>query len=434
MKTAIVVHDLGTTGDKACVFTTEGELKATLYAPFTTYYPQPNHVEQRPEDWWNTLCHTTQDILRAAQTSPSDVACLVFSGHNPSCIPVDDRGNLIYQSIPIYADLRASQQVNNFFKNIGGHQRFYQITGGGNLPEQYALFKMLWFKQHDPDNFTRTYKFINTHDYLVYKLTGRFVTDYSLASNIGLLDITQLDWSEELLHAAEIPREMLPELVSSTEVVGTVAEQVSSMLGLLPGTPVVIGGGDVCCATTGAGVVTEGISYANVGANAWIGIYSETPQFNFDTHLVNFCHLKTGSYALHFLTGGGSICYKWLRDALFAPEKTWAGHLDIDPYELMNLSAQTIPLGADRLIFLPYMTGVWAGNFQPNARGAFIGLNPAHTKAHIVRAVIEGIGFGLRELLEMFHQQDMTPEEIRIIGGGARNRPYGGRSLRISAA
>jgi len=228
------------------------------------------------------------------------------------------------------------------------------------------------------------------------------------------------EWSEEILNAAEIDPNKLPPLYSSAEVVGEVTPEAARETGLLPGTPVVIGGGDGPCAAVGAGVVRAGQAYNYLGSSSWIALASNSPFYDSEKRNFTFHHLAKG---LFMPTGtmqaaGGS--YQWCRDAICEREKAIALELGISPYDVMNLEANKVPAGAESLLFLPYLLGERAPWWNPHARGTFIGLTARHRKPHIIRAVLEGVSFNLRIILDAFREQGMEIENMRMIGGGAR--------------
>ncbi|NLY89929.1 MAG: xylulokinase [Firmicutes bacterium] len=418
----IIVHDLGTTANKACLFDESCSLVASVLLPYPTYFPTAEEAVQRPEEWWRTVCASTKELLNKAGIMQEEISVIGFSGHSPSMVPVDDRGRVLLDKVPIYSDMRASEQVKNVIERIGGYKEFYGITGAGQLPEQYSLFKMVWFMENHPDKYKNTYKFLNTVDYLVHRLTGRFCTDYSQAGNVGALEIRSRVWSDRILQAAGIEESLLPEVVGSAEVVGEISSEASRDIGLPPGTPVVIGGGDVACAAAGAGAIREGTFYVSLGSAAWMGVFSEKPGFDVATRLVNFCHLLPGSYALHYFMTGAGICYQWVRDNIYQREETGGAHANLGDYEMMDKAAEPVGPGAGKLLFLPYMRGIWAGEgCCPNARGVLFGLNLANKRADIYRAAMEGIGFGLREIMEYFTHLGYEADEIRVIGGGTKS-------------
>lgn len=415
----IVVHDVGTTGVKSCLFDNRGRLIGQHYTPLTTRYPGPRIALQRPRDWYRSICSGTRALLELTGIQPGSVAGVSFSTHCPSLVLVDKDGQLLVEDIPIYGDLRALDQTRRFLEKLGGWARFYDLTGAGNLTEQYQLFKILWFRDEATDLFQRTRYFLNTADYLVYRLTGRFVTDYSLASNTGMLSIGDKNWCAEIIETAGINPDRLPRLVQSTDRVGQLSEAAARDSGLTTGTPVIMGGADVSCATLGAGVIEEGVGYAYLGSAAWIGVASKHPILDHETRMAHFRHLAPDQFAIHLFMTGAGICYQWLRDNLYAAG--CGGHDPDELYPSMNKMAASVPPGSEKLVFLPYMRGVWAGNTNPNTRGSYIGLGLHHTPAHLFRAAIEGLAFGLKDLKEKFESRNLPLKELRVIGGGAKS-------------
>jgi len=420
----LLIHDLGTTGNKACLFDENAELVAMTYHPYKSYYPKPGYQEQCPEDWWEAVCISTKKIISTKNISPENIACISFSGHMMGCVPLDRSGNLLRKLVPIYADSRAGKQANYIMDKIGGYERWYMLTGTGQLPDSYSISKHLWMKENEREIYKNVYKFLNTKDYIIYKLTGQFATDYSDASDMGLLDINTREWSKEILNIAGISKDKLPEIHESTDVIGQITESAAKEIGIRSGTPVVMGGGDVSCAATGAGMNKNGLYYMSIGSANWVGTYIDTPMLDNGTKPSCFSHLIPGKYVLHQFMIGGGICYQWIGDNILEFEQETASKININPYKYMDILAEGIKPGADNLLFLPYMRGDWSGRYNPNARGAFIGLSLRHTKAHMVRAVLEGVGFSLRILLEMLEKQSIIADEIRVIGGGSRSQVW----------
>lgn len=422
----LLAHDIGTTGDKACLFDENGALVCRRYSPYKTWYLGTNYAEQNPDDWWAAFCESTRHVLKEAGAKPEEIAAIGICGHNPSTVPVDETGALLTQLVPIHADLRASEEVQYVLSRIGGAEAFYRITGAGQIPEHYSVFKMVWLINHLRDG-RRIARFLNTVDYVVFRLTGQFSTDYSQASNLGLLDITTREWSSALLEAAGLTKEMLPPIHRSTDVVGYVHSSAAPQAGVVQGTPVVAGGADVSCAAVGAGAIREGVLYINLGSAAWVGTYSERPCLDPVTKITNFCHIVPSVYAVHHFMTGAGICYQWLRDTLFSPrERRCPGEgrssAGADPYELMNAEAGQVEPGSGGLIFLPYMRGIAFGTPSPKARGALIGLSLSHSAKHILRACVEGIAFAVRELIDDFERLGFRSQEVRVVGGGARSQ------------
>lgn len=418
----ILTHDLGTTSDKACVFDEKLNLVASKLEGYQTFYPRDGKAVQRPEDWWRVFCDTTKELLRENDISPDEILAIACSGHSPSMVPLGKDGQLLLAEIPIYADLTARKQVENLLSNITAEE-FYNITGAGQVPEQYSLFKMMAFRDEKPFEFRKTAKILNTVDYLVYRLTGEIKTDYSQACNTGALDIRERIWSRKILQAAGIPEEIMPELSEASSIVAGLTGEASIQTGLRKGIPVVTGGGDVACAAAGAGTVKEGVSYICLGSAAWMGFFSKNPVLDYHSKLVNYCHIVPDSYALQYQMTGAGICYQWLRDSIYRYGKSEEyGEIHSDEFEAMNNEALSSIPGAHKLIFLPFMRGIWAGETNPDARGVLFGLNLTNNVGDIYRAAIEGMGFGLKEIMDTFSGQGYDSNQVRAIGGCAKSR------------
>lgn len=419
--TFIMAHDLGTTGNKASLFDAEGKVRASAFSGYSTQYPQPNWVEQNPEDWWQAVCISTRQLLASARVSPKEIACITFSGQMMGCVMLDRKARPLRSAL-IWADTRAVDEANEMLGKVD-METAYKITGH-RVSSSYSAAKMMWVRKHQPDLFADAFKLVHAKDFVVARLTGVFATDYSDASGTNLYDLQTYDWSPQMLAASGIDRAMLPDLHPATDVVGSVLPSVAEEVGLSAGTPVVIGGGDGCCAAAGAGVVREGSAYNYLGSSSWIAIATREPIF--DPHLRTFtwAHLMPGMYSPcgTMQAAGGS--YQWLRDTLCQLEKDAAGHLGISPYELMNLQAEQSHPGADGLMFFPYLLGERSPRWNPNARGVYFGLSMAHTRADIIRATLEGITLNLKVILDSFREQGARIPAMRVIGGGANGRAW----------
>ncbi|MGE5532067.1 MAG: xylulokinase, partial [Bacteroidota bacterium] len=384
----IIAHDLGTTGNKASLYDESGAVRASSFFGYGTDYPRPGWVEQDPESWWQAVRTSTRELLAASKVSPRDIACVTFSGQMMGCVPVDRNARPLRNAL-IWADQRAVAEAQTIIDGVGREQA-YRITGH-RASSSYSGAKILWVRNHQPEIFARVHKFLHAKDFAVARLTGQFVTDYSDASGMNLYDLECRDWSAPILDAIRLDPELLPELHASTDVVGEVTRQAAEATGLAPGTPVVIGGGDGCCAATGAGVVREGSAYNYVGSSSWIAMATRSPIFDPTMRTFTWAHLVPGMFSPcgTMQAAGGS--YQWLRDNLGLPEKAAAAALDLNAYELLNLQAQSSPPGARGLLFLPYLLGERSPRWNPDARGAFLGLTMRHTRADMLRAGLEGI-------------------------------------------
>ncbi|MHB1293697.1 MAG: xylulokinase [Anaerolineae bacterium] len=412
MPSLILAHDLGTTGDKASLFSAEGELLAGAFEPYATAYPRPGWAEQDPADYWRAVCASTGRLLAGVGLwSARDIAVVSFSGQMMGCLPIDRAGRPLRTSI-IWADQRAEGEAAILAERVG-RERVYALTGHRAGPN-YTAAKMLWLRAHQPDLWAQTWIVLQAKDYVAYRLTGQAATDYSDASGTNLFDLAARRWSQEILDALELDPALLPPAVPSATVIGEVTPEAAKATGLAAGTPVVIGGGDGACATVGAGVVNPADAYNYIGSSSWISFVSRTPLCDPAQRTFTFAHLDPDYL---FPTGtmqcaGGS--YDWL-------ERLLRGEGEERLLAQLDAQAATVAPGAHGLFFLPYLIGERSPHWNPRARGAFVGLSMTHGRAEMARAALEGVAFNLRIILDAFRQQGAPIQALRLIGGGARS-------------
>jgi len=350
--------------------------------------------------------------------NPSKIACVSFSGQMMGCLPVDEKGRALRRSI-IWADQRAVAETE-FVRAAFGGDRMYEVTGTSVAPN-YSLEKILWLKNNERDTYDKACKFLNAKDYIVYRLTGNFATDCSDASGTNLFDIKKKVWSHDIVKATGVDASKLPDVYVSTDVVGGVTAEAAQETGLMPGTPVVIGGGDGPCATVGAGAVEEGDIYNYFGSSSWISVTTSKPLYDPNQATFNLCHLDPEFYMAPgtMQSAGGS--YEWMREVLSDIGKVAKGEALTLDFEALNAEAMKSVPGAHALLFLPYLMGERCPYWNPDARGAFIGLTRGHTLADIIRAVFEGPIFNLRVIIDLFQAQGIRSSEIRLIGGAVKS-------------
>jgi xylulokinase len=419
MKNYILAHDLGTTGNKASLYDREGHLSGSAFYGYDTEYAHTGWAEQNPQDWWQAICVSTRKLLQESRVKPDDVACITFSGQMMGCVPLDKSARPLRNAI-IWADQRAVEQERWVGERISPDE-VYRITGH-RLSASYSLAKMLWLRDHQPDLYRATYKFVHAKDSIAARLTGAFVTDPSDGSSMNLYDLERGEWSARIMDAAGLDPAQLPTICQSIDVVGEVLPAVAEEVGVAPGTPVVIGGGDGACAAVGAGAVREGIAYNYVGSSSWIAFASPRPIYDPDYKTFTFAHLMPHTFMPTGTMQAAGASYQWTRNQLAPLEMEAAEALSLNPYDLMNLSAEKSPPGANGLLFLPYLMGERSPRWNPQARGAFIGLTIRHTRADMIRAVLEGVTMNLRVILDAFTTQGAKIDVMRVIGGGARGR------------
>jgi xylulokinase len=411
--TYILAHDLGTTGNKATLFDSEtGLAVASVSETYPTAYLRPGWAEQDPADWQRAVYRGTQQVLERIAVPPGDIAAVSFSGMMMGALPVDATGQPLRTAI-IWADVRATDEAAHLVERCG-FEEIYRRTGH-RPSSSYTGAKLLWLQRHQPELYARTHQVLQAKDYAAYLLSGVYATDYSDASGTNLFDLEDRAWSADIIRAVGLDARKLPPVLRSTAVIGTVTREAAARTGLVAGTPVVIGGGDGACATVGAGSVRPGDAYNYIGSSSWIAVTAERPLHDPQMRTFTFAHLDPH---LCFPTGtmqcaGGS--FDWL-------ERLLRGHSDDRRIydELDEAAARTSP-GANGLFFLPYLMGERSPHWNPLARGAFIGLIPSHDRSEVARAVLEGVAFNLRIILDAFQDQGAGITAMRLIGGGARS-------------
>ncbi len=408
----LLAHDLGTTGNKATLFDTQGKLVASALETYPTYYDRPGWVEQEPDSWWQAVCRASAAVMQQAGITKSEIAAMSFSGHMMGCVPVDEQGKPLHRAI-IWADQRSTAQVAALLQSMSAEE-IYRITGTRPNPN-YTLEKIMWIRDNEPEIYGKTKWVLQSKDYVVSRLTGRFVTDYSDASATNAYDLANKSWSKEMLAAAGIPSALFPEAQPSATVVGPVRKSEGVDL---EGVPVVLGGGDGACATVGAGVIRANEGYNYFGSSSWIAIATSEPVFDPHMRTFNLCHLEPHLYMPvgTMQSAGGS--YDWIREVL-VPEAF--GKTPDEAYSLLNQWATASPACAKGVLFLPYLIGERSPHWNEDARGAFVGLARSHGSGEIVRSVIEGVAFNLRIIFEALTEQGAALQSLRMIGGGIRN-------------
>lgn len=425
MNRYILAHDLGTSGDKATLFKEDGALLLSRTTAYDTHYFNGTWVEQNAEDWWKAVCTSSRDLITASGIAPEDIAAVSFSGQMMGCLCVDKQGTPLRPSI-IWADSRAVTESARLEESISQWD-FYHIVGHRNTPS-YGLQKLMWVRDHEPDIYEQTYKVLNAKDYIVFKLTGQFYTEYSDGNSMGCFDLNRLEWSEQILSYAGISIDKFPVLKPSTFIAGHVTAEAAALTGIAEGTPVVLGGGDGVMANIGAGSVEPGKTYCCLGTSAWVTTTTEKPIFDDDMRTVTWAHAIPGLYAPNgtMQYAGGS--YSWLKKTVCHFETEAAGKTGKSPYTLMDQEIAVSPIGSHGAVFLPYMLGERAPRWDLTAKGAWLGLTPECTRGDLLRSVLEGCTMNLAIILDILRTQ-VEINKILVIGGGARSQSW----LRIMA-
>jgi xylulokinase len=408
----ILAHDLGTTGNKASLFDARGVLVSSALSAYPTDYPHPNWAEQDPEDWWRAVRVATRQLLAQSGVDPRAIAAVSLCGQMMGCVALGEDGNPLRSCI-IWADQRAQAEADAVAAACG-EAEVYRIAGHRTSPA-YSAPKILWLRAHQPEFYGRAVCFLQPKDFVIFRLTGARVTDYSDASGTLLFDLHTRTWHAPFLRALDLPVEKLPTPVASTTTVGTVTPAAAAATGLMAGTPVIVGGGDGACAGVGAGVVSPGSAYCSIGTSAWISISSDAPVIDPAARTVTFHHLHPTRYCPMgtMQAAGGAREWAWslLRNQ----------GLDLDATEDLDAAAAQVPPGAGGVLFLPYLLGERSPHWNPLARAAWLGMAMPTGKAELARAVLEGVALNLRLVLDTLRSQVPGIGAIRLIGGGSRS-------------
>lgn len=414
MSKYLIAHDLGTSSDKASLFSTDGQLISSHTVPYEVRFFQKNCAEQDPEDWWEAVCLATRKITE--NVNPEDVLAISFSSQMQACVVVDGQGRHLRPAM-IWADLRSEEQAAVLAGRVG-EDRMYEINGHRISPS-YSIEKLMWIRDREPQIYDRTYKMLLAKDYIICRLTGQFVTDYSEASGTDAFDLRELKWSQEILEAAGIPVDKLPELYASTDVIGALLPEAAAALGLTEKTRVVCGGGDGPCSALGAGSIKEGQMFLSFGTSAWIAGTSGRVELDSGKTLIGFGHVASGKYMPCGTMQAAGSAYSYIRKALCATEEQEAKVHGGSVYDRMNELVLQSPPGARGLIFLPYLLGERSPRWNPDTSGSFLGIRMEHERCDYVRAVLEGIAMNL-DLILKAHREHTEISELILTGGGAK--------------
>ncbi len=407
----LLAHDLGTTGNKASLHDDSGRLIVAVTETYGTHYGRRGVVEQDPDAWWRAVCRATARLLETPGVSSDQILGVALSGQMMGAVLLDAAGDPVRPSL-IWADTRSGAQARRLEQRIGP-EAGYQVLGHRINPT-YSLSKIMWVRDHEPDVFARTTRICLAKDYVVLKLTGTLATDKSDASSTNAFDQASSSWSAELLAAAELPLTLFPEIVASTTVLGDVTAQAARDTGLRAGTPVVMGGGDGPMAAVGAGVIDKSDgAYVYLGSSSWVSVSSSTPLHDVpEMRTMTFNHVVPGRFVPTATMQAGGASLSWIADLLTGSE---------DPARFDRLIglAAGVDTGEDDLFFLPHLLGERSPYWNPDVRGAFVGLGRHHGPAHLTRAVLEGVAFNLATCIEAFREQGHAITRVDAIGGGA---------------
>jgi xylulokinase len=407
--------DVGTGGTRALILDQTGRIMASAteeHEPFAS--PQIGWAEQRPDDWWRAAGLAIRKALELAKLRGDQISCVGFSGQMHGAVMLDAAGEVVRPAL-IWCDVRTEKQCRELTERIGA-ARLIQLTCNPALPN-FTVTKLLWVRENEPQNWSRVRSVMLPKDYVRFKLTGEKAIDVADASGTLMLDVAGRQWSSEVLQAAEIDRSLLPSLHESPDICAKVSAVGAQVTGLSAGTPVVAGAGDQAAGAVGMGIVAPGAVSATIGTSGVVFAATDRPALDPHGRLHTFCHAVPGRWHVMGVTQAAGLSLRWFRDR-FACKTPENGS---DPYEQLTAEAAGAPPGADGLLWAPYLMGERTPHLDADARGMLAGLTASHTRGHVIRAILEGVAFSLKDTFTIFREMNVPVNSIRLGGGGARS-------------
>lgn len=411
--------DIGTSGTKTLAIDETGAILASASAEYPCSHPRPGWSEQDPELWWQATIQTVRDVLGQGKFRPADVVGVGLSGQMHGSVFLDGDGRVIRPAL-LWNDQRTAAECREIEERAGGLESLVRMVANPALTG-FTAPKLLWVRRHEPAKWERVRQVLLPKDYIRYRLSGTYATEVSDASGTLMLDVANRRWSTELLSRLELDPGLLPACFESPEVSSTVSQLGAGATGLAVGTAIVGGGGDQPAGAVGNGIVRQGVVSATMGTSGVVFAHADQLGFDPKGRLQRGCHAVPGAWHVMgvVLSAGGS--FQWFRNELGKAEVALAKQQGVDPYFLLTAESALAGPGAEGLFFLPYLTGERTPHFDPDAKGGWIGLTVRHGRAHMIRAVLEGATFAMRDSLELIREMGVGIEQIRLSGGGARN-------------
>ena len=411
--------DIGTGGSRALLVDAGGRVVDAVTAPHEEMHmPRPLWAEQRPENWWEAAQQAIREVLGESDIAADDIAAVGLSGQMHGLVLLDADHQVIRPAL-IWCDQRSQAQVD-WINDIAGAEMVLEQTANPVLTG-FTAPKLLWVRDNEPAAYERTRQVLLPKDYVRFCLTGEFAGDVSDASGTALFDVVNRRWADPLIDKLGIDRGLLPRVVESPEITGRVSELVAENTGLKAGTPVVGGAGDQAAGAVGNGIVEPGLVSATIGTSGVVFSHLDQVAYDPQGRVHTFCHAVPGKWHVMGVTQGAGLSLQWLRDQLAADAVEEAKKRGVDPYEILTAEAAEVPPGSEGLFWLPYLMGERTPHLDSQARGGWIGLTASHRRAHLVRSVLEGVSYSLKDCLKIVESLGVEIELVRASGGGARS-------------
>ncbi|WP_330626242.1 xylulokinase [Vallitalea guaymasensis] len=399
--------DLGTSSVKLIAVDENGRILGESVRDYPIYYPQLNYAEQNPEDWWSATKEALKEIVDKIDVEVDEIESIGLSGQMHGLVILDENDKVLRPAL-LWCDQRTQEECDEITEHFG-KDKLRDLTANKALTG-FTAPKILWVKKNEPEIFNKINKIMLPKDYINYKLTGNFSTDVSDASGMLLVDVKNRTWSKEVLDFLSIKEEMLPKLYESSDSVGNLKDDLKKEIGITSDIVVAAGAGDQAAGAVGTGVVEEGTISVALGTSGVVFAAHDKFAVDDEARVHSFCHANNKYHSMGVMLSAAS-CLKWWVEEV---------NKNISFDELLKEATKIEP-GSNGLIFLPYLMGERTPYPDPDARGCFIGLTITHTRAHMTRAILEGVSFGLRDSLEILKELGVPIKEVRVSGGGAKS-------------
>jgi xylulokinase len=407
--------DVGTGGTRALVIDEAGRVIASATEEHRDFAsPQIGWAEQDPGDWWRACGLAVHKVLAKAQLRGDQIACVGLSGQMHGAVLLDERSQVVRPAL-IWCDVRTEKQSQDLTAQIGA-ARMIELTSNPALTN-FTLTKCLWVRENEPELWKKVRSIMLPKDYVRLQLTGEKATDMADASGTLMLDVAHRRWSKEILQAVNFEESLLPKLYESPDICGRISATGAAATGLRGGTPVIAGAGDQAAGAIGMGIVSPGKVSATIGTSGVVFAATARPSLDPAGRLHTFCHALPGRWFVMGVTQAAGLSLRWFRDKFACSTNG-----NSDSYEQLTTGAANVPPGSDGLLWAPYLMGERTPYLDPNARGMLVGLTASHTRDHVVRAILEGVAFSLRDTFTIFKEIDVPVQTIRLGGGGARSK------------